>query len=276
MATIYFIVTADHKSILSDCGFIPMENLGKQMSHILGFTTPSRAEAIMRNSPSAFPGCSPFSDLTLQRVFLSEYPDVFLNPMERIGSLKKMCIRNISMDQFYKNFLKPSLPNSNLNSAECAPKPRDDTADENAPFMLGDGNVILFSQNECAQVVLVALDSMIHALNSIQNVDQQAYDQICKLDDAINDEMHYVEMHMLSAPKGYLAYRRLRELRRQRRVLKDQVECAGLVYELFGEITVEKLQEIKQSIKDKDNRRYRLREPELFLHDQAIKGENSM
>ena len=51
---------------------------------------------------------------------------------------------------------------------------------------------------------------------------------------------------------------------------------AGLVYELFGEITVEKLQEIKQSIKDKDNRRYRLREPELFLHDQAIKGENSM
>lgn len=273
MATIYFIVTADHKSILSDCGFIPMEDLGKQMSHILGFSSSGRAETLIKKSPCTLPGCSPFSDLTLQRVLISQYLDVFLNPMERVGSLKKMCIRDISIDQFSQNYLQSSLSDAAVNPEEHAPESTDDIANESTPFMLGDGNVILFSQNECAQMILAALDSMSHALEAVQNVNQHAYAQIDKLDNAINDEMHYVEMHVLSAPKGYLAYKRLRELRQQRRVLKDQVECVNLISKLFREITVDKIHEIKQSIEDKDNRRYRLREPELFVHDQAIKGE---
>lgn len=250
-----------------------MEGLGKQMSHILGFSSFDRAETFIRKSPYALPDCSPFSDLTLKRVLISQYLDVFLNPMERVGSLKKMCIRDISMDQFRLSYLKPPPSDAEKNPEEHVSKPTDDVANESTPFMLGDGNVILFSQNECAQMILAALDSMIHVLEAVQNVDQHVYEQIDKLDDAINDEMHYVEMHVLSAPKGYLAYKRLRELRRQRRVLKDQVECVNLVSELFREITADKIHEIKQSIEDKDNRRYRLREPELFVHDQAIKGE---
>lgn len=262
MATMYFIVTSDHSAILADHGFIPMLDLKEQMSHIMGFTTTNRAMTILKRAPRDWPGCNPVTDGTLQRTLFNRYLDVFFNPAEQLQLLKQNCIRDLSVDKFYLSYSKQTLP-----AAPESDNVSEDVSEDKDFLVVPEGNhVIRFCQNECAQAVLEALDAIANALNVMQIVNQKAYDQIEKLDNAVMDELHYAEMYALSAPKGYLVYKRFRELRRQRRILKDQVECIDLASEIFETITLEKIQAVKQTLQAKNRRQYRLREPDLFGH----------
>ena len=73
--------------------------------------------------------------------------------------------------------------------------------------------------------------------------DQLLMDQY---NDETNDMLHYIELLDLNAASGYRAYKRLSEIRRERRICKEEMEILQPLYDFFNQsnATIDEMQRI--------------------------------
>ncbi len=263
--------------ILSDKGFVKISELESHVKNIVCFSKSNQCRTVINHIPRNLPSVLCVSRLTLEKNLFTKYQTVLLDPLSLINELEEDAHRDISSADLCKIIFTQSMKQENAEK-EALSSGSDAGASFEAKAPVIDtirtkDHDLLFSGCESAQKIVSSLESMISALQEIQSIKEEAKKEIERLDNAILDELHYVEFYPLSGSDGYLAYRRMRDLRKQRRVLKNQLECVKLTNEIFESIALADVRRVRNLILEKNARVYRLREPELFAHDQAIKGE---
>lgn len=128
------------------------------------------------------------------------------------------------------------------------------------------GHGVSFSGGPVASAVYEASDQLQKALRVLHLAEVQAPLYLAKADKELQDELHFAELYDLSARDGYEVYRRIKELRRKRREAKDAIEAINIAKPIFESITESDLQALKDWIQKKDERVYKLRVPESFVH----------
>ena len=131
------------------------------------------------------------------------------------------------------------------------------SSDRGLDTTVGNDNVALFEQmlNILEQGVLLRDRAQVDIGIQLSTVDKE-----------IQDELHFLEFNRLGAAEGYLVYQRLRELRTKRRNVKDSAIIATYLTELLCGITQNKLSDFHSRLEKLRSRKYKLREPEYFIH----------
>lgn len=111
--------------------------------------------------------------------------------------------------------------------------------------------------------IMDALDLLEQMLALAERTDTYMHEQLEELRQVeckICDELHYVEFMSLNGADGYKAYRRLHELRVERRRLKNEQFVATRLYNLFDAEAKRKISEAIQVITKIPDRHYVPRE----------------
>lgn len=263
--------------ILSDDGFVKISELENHIKSVVCFSKSNQCRTVINHAPRNLQRIICVSRLTLEKNLFSKYQPILPDPFSLVNNLEENAHRDISSSELCKIIFEQAMMQENLAQERAASEEDSGTTGlievPNVDEIRTQDHDLLFSSCEFAQKILSALDSMIIALKEIQDIKENTKAQIAKLDNAIIDELHYIEFYPLSGSDGYLAYKRMRELRKQRRVLKNQLECSKLVSEVFESTSLSDVRRVQNLIWEKNARVYRLREPELFRHNQRVKGK---
>lgn len=111
--------------------------------------------------------------------------------------------------------------------------------------------------------IMDALDLLEQMLTLAERTDTYMHEQpeeLRQVERKICDELHYVEFMSLNGADGYKAYRRLHELRVERRRLKNEQFVATRLYNLFDAETNRKISDAIQVITKIPDRHYTPRE----------------
>ena len=101
--------------------------------------------------------------------------------------------------------------------------------------------------------------SVISYLVNLQNRHQYLEDQLAKCNAETQDVLHYIEFNKLNAFQGFKIYKLLKEIRIDRRVIKDEL---AQVEAILSQLNI---QQLINKLPPLDNRKYVPRElPELF------------
>lgn len=102
------------------------------------------------------------------------------------------------------------------------------------------------------------LERMADLIERLETTRTERQTQLGALDRQTQDELHYIEFSRLSAPKGYKAYKRLHEIRVERRRVKNEWQVANM---LQGKLNQELLVSIHQYLAAIDGLKNRCYEP---------------
>lgn len=130
------------------------------------------------------------------------------------------------------------------------------------------GHGVVFSEGPVASAVYAASEQLQKALAVLATAEEQAPLYIARAEKELQDELHFAELYDLSARDGYEVYRRIKELRRKRREAKDAIEAINIAKPILASISEKDLQALKEWIRKKDERVYKLRVPETFVHKE--------
>lgn len=117
-------------------------------------------------------------------------------------------------------------------------------------------------------VVMLAffLERLSEILQYRQEVEENVEDDLAAVEREICDELHYAEFNALNAREGFAVYKRIHDLRLQRRKIKDTALIATYIAELLPDVTQQKTKDIMQKVENMQTRLYRLRSPDAFIH----------
>lgn len=206
--------------------------------------------------------------MTLFHRLQQDYADVIPDVVSFIDTLRKSGVRDLALNAL----LHTVLPKLHMSACPTKSEPKklatkpDSAATADKYCLHGGRGKVLFSQNDCTQAVLCALDTLESALSAVQDIQETGDVKTAQIDDAINDELHYIEMYPLSAPNAVVACKRMQILRRQRREIKDKICCARWFQQLFEPIQLEQIHALREKIMSQNERIYQLRVPGLFQH----------
>lgn len=274
MSNSYFIITNNYKKILTDVGWVAIVDAQLYANNILTYSSSHRALAAMQVIPAITSGEGPevgksiVSSMTLFHRLQQDYADVIPDMVSFIDMLRKSGVRDLALNAL----LHTVLPKLRMSACLTENKSKefdtalDDVAAADKYCLHGGRGKVLFSQNDCTQAVLCALDTLESALSAVQDIQETGDVKTAQIDDAINDELHYIEMYPLSAPNAVVACKRMQILRRQRREIKDKICCARWFQQLFEPIQLEQIHALREKIMNQNDRIYQLRAPSLFQH----------
>lgn len=117
-------------------------------------------------------------------------------------------------------------------------------------------------------VVMLAffLERLSEILQYRQEVEENVEDDLAAVEREICDELHYAEFNALNAREGFAVYKRIHDLRLQRRKIKDTALIATYIAELLPDVAQQKTKDIMQKVENMQTRLYRLRSPDAFIH----------
>lgn len=111
-----------------------------------------------------------------------------------------------------------------------------------------------------------AFDSFNLLIDVVKNGKKHLPTELSKIDGQLQDLQHYIEFQDTNVVVGYKLTKKMQELRRERRCIKDLID----ICELFPEADLNTIIKLSKVLDDKttqlNNRKYQMREPNLFSY----------
>ena len=143
------------------------------------------------------------------------------------------------------------------------------------PKKITEKDKVNFQKQICAEPIIDDnIDSLIEKIDSIKNAftdinnrGNVLSENLSIVDRKISDIQHYMEFGKFNAYQGWLCFKMLQNLLRQRRKFKDELNVLSLIKEC--KINPDSISDLHKTILDMKNRTYTPRElPELFNYNR--------
>lgn len=132
-----------------------------------------------------------------------------------------------------------------------------------------------FADSEYIQKFLRFADSLQELMTASEYIQRISATKLSDLDRQQNDELEYAEYFSLDAAHGYRCYRRLHEIRQQRRFWKDLQAAVSMIKPFLDQLSEKQCQNIVKAIADRCIRLYELKSPATFAHPESIFGNTT-
>lgn len=241
-----FIVKESSKSLYALNGaWLPIKFAVSNPNRVAVYGDPAFAEDTLRRMTDRS-NTFVYSESTLQKKFgIHKAKDVFhINVSDILPSAEK------AKDE-------RSAPEPSSNISETA---QDSSCDTN---LMEYGKGANLDAVYATPFIMDSLDLLEQMLALAERTDTYMHEQpeeLRQVERKICDELHYVEFMSLNGADGYKAYRRLHELRVERRRLKNEQFVATRLYNLFDAETNRKISDAIQVITKIPDRHYTPRE----------------
>ena len=121
-----------------------------------------------------------------------------------------------------------------------------------------------------AKTIIDALEETNAFVAYMKERRSMAPEELRRIENQILDERHYAENNALNVRDGYAVYKRLHDLYVKRRQLKDELNFLMMASTAFTGLSVEKISQAINFIREQDSRVYNLRDPENFVHTKNV------
>ena len=144
----------------------------------------------------------------------------------------------------------------------------DTTADApyHSPLTQNNRDYDVLRDNELAAKAVKLCEVLMDVKEYIEEANKVRGSRQSKIELQIQDELHYIEFTRLGTVDGYRCYQRLRQLRLERRKIKDTYEIIDRINLLLGHIAKGDVASMTAFINGMSTRGYRLRMPNEFEH----------
>ncbi len=149
-----------------------------------------------------------------------------------------------------------TLPANNVCSSETGEETEKPTAGFAGPRQ--------FTDEVVPGAVLSALTSLLAAMDMLDAELAKTYYVINNCEAQIMDLEHYIEFFPLDLRRSHMAIKQIHEARELRREYKDILELDRIVHNFFSENNKEYIRKMIHDIETKNNRSYKLRDPDSF------------
>lgn len=127
-----------------------------------------------------------------------------------------------------------------------------------------------FADSEYVQKFIRFAGAFSELLTATEYILRVSPSKISDLDHQQNDELEFAEYFSLNAAEGFRCYKRMHEIRQQRRFWKDLREAAELVKPILSKLSESQCQTALKGISSRCVRLYTLRSPQSFAHTDYL------